>query len=716
MDGPRNTDVLKDLHRDLGRRYQVHGPKITQIWRSLSEAQRTKVLKAGAADGVVLKHSNDISLEGAYKMIPEWNLRDITAPKSDFLLQMLHHRATTSLLDQYHDGFNGRPGDYELIREMMLTKNLRNVKTYTDCWTMFVSDDMYGDSYELFKDKEKSLQAFMPAIKIGACIPQATGELILTRQLYLLQSLTIIIEDILEEGSTTRTQKKLPKKSADVASAALSKLSIQPTPSKLDLPDLHNSALDQKALLADVLNLICTEPVVFEHVVNTWFFSSLELVQDEKGRSLPAHTDRYISAATLEAVHNAVRGAAIWNYMCRLLELFKCCSIKSQQTLILQEISNLCHLEYTRAQTVFRRHVATGTGRKWFKRISNAQDNGNARVGIKGDPESLIRKDPQLHYMLRLCQPETTATKAVHWIRELDEFQKSHPLDRQSLQEREVDALFDLAVIIGFIHSLHPTISIPSFNRKKGQLFVSRSAELEAELNRLKLEIDLTGFAVPIANLLEPGMTEGALKALDQFIVEKTGTKMGFLYQDLVEDCVARLEEQLKTKSEQQAKQQAKASAEFVPLPTEDSQPQEVRVQQRRQKEKTRPTHSTIYEITSQEQASISEESDKATTEPQTFKVKPSTVRVFATLFSRAESRGSITWVDFEAAMADLRFSVMPKFGSVYTFYPPENVAVQRSVTFHRPHKSNIEGYLLLIYGRRLKKVYGWAEQTFTAT
>lgn len=432
---------------------------------------------------------------------------------------------------------------------------------------------------------------------------------------------------------------------------------------------------------------------------------------------MPAHTDRYISAAVLEAVHNAVRGAAIWDYMCRLLELFKSCSIKSQRTIILQEISNLCHLEYTRAQTLFKRHVATGiTGRKWFKRISNAQDNGNARVSIKGDPESLVRKDPQLYYMLRLCQPETTATKAVHWIKQLDEFQKSHPLDREALQAREVDALFDLAVIIGFIHSLAPIISIPSFSKKKGQLFMSRSAEVEAELNRLKLEIDLADFAVPIANLLEPGMTEGALKALDQFIVEKAGTKMGFLYQDLVEDCVARLEEQLKTRSEQQAKQQAKASAEFVPLPTGDPQPQEVRVEQRRQKEKTRPVHSSIYKITSQEQASISEEPNTETPEPQALKVKPSTVQVFATLFSRAESRGSITWVEFEGAMADLGFSVMPKFGSVYTFYPPKSIAVQRSVTFHRPHKPNIEGYLLLMYGRRLKKVYGWGEHTFTAT
>jgi hypothetical protein len=33
-------------------------------------------------------------------------------------------------------------------------------------------------------------------------------------------------------------------------------------------------------------------------------------------------------------------------------------------------------------------------------------------------------------------------------------------------------------------------------------------------------------------------MAEGALNALDQFIIDKIGTKMGFLYQDLIEDYI----------------------------------------------------------------------------------------------------------------------------------------------------------------------------------
>ena len=40
------------------------------------------------------------------------------------------------------------------------------------------------------------------AVEAGFCIPQSTGELILERQLMMLQALNIMVEDILEGGST----------------------------------------------------------------------------------------------------------------------------------------------------------------------------------------------------------------------------------------------------------------------------------------------------------------------------------------------------------------------------------------------------------------------------------------------------------------------------------------------------------------------------------
>ena len=63
--------------------------------------------------------------------------------------------------------------------------------------------------------------------------------------------------------------------------------------------------------------------------------------------------------------------------------------------------------------------------------------------------------------------------------------------------------------------------------------------------------------------------------------------------------------------------------------------------------------------------------------------------------------------------MADLGFSVLPKSGSVYTFFPSESMAVGKSFTTHRPHQSDIEGFAVLRLAKRLETVYGWDENTF---
>jgi hypothetical protein len=136
-------------------------------------------------------------------------------------------------------------------------------------------------------------------------------------------------------------------------------------------------------------------------------------------------------------------------------------------------------------------------------------------------------------------------------------------------------------------------------------------------------------------------------------------------------------------------------------------------VQERSQKEKPRPAHSSVYEIVPQ--AAIPISFDERLRRPQeTFEVKASTFAVFSSLLTTSlAARGSVSWNAFVAAMTDLGFSVVPKVGSIYTFVPSAKVAVQRDLTLHRPHQSCIEGSRLMIYSRRLKRVYGWDDSTF---
>jgi len=374
---------------------------------------------------------------------------------------------------------------------------------------MFIDGKNYGKSVQVKPAHQDEVFAgFATAINAGLFIPYEIGQLVLLRQQYLLQILNVIIEDILEEGSKTRNQKEPPKSDDPTSLAdAVSSLSVAPKPTKVPLSDLAAIASDQRAAHEEYLGLLSSHPVVLAHDVNFTFFSRPELVPDEKGRILPAHTDKYISGAVLDSLHNAVRTAAIWNYLGRLLELLASGPDKVFRPIILQEVSNACHLEYNRAQAAFKRQVQTGTGGKWFKRVSNVSDKaGNALVTMKGNPEELTRSDPQLHYMLRLCHLDTTPPKAVSWIKKLSDLHEAHPSECEKLVEREAQVLFDLVVIIGFIHDLSPAISMPGFSRKKGQMFVSRTQDLNTELNLLKNDVDLLDYAAPIDNLLEPGM------------------------------------------------------------------------------------------------------------------------------------------------------------------------------------------------------------------
>ncbi|KAL1871190.1 hypothetical protein Plec18167_007124 [Paecilomyces lecythidis] len=369
---------------------------------------------------------------------------------------------------------------------------------------------------ELHNDLVRKYSSHAPAIE---SIWRSLGQNKRASCLKAGASLNIIIDDILEADSEDRDRKNRPRKSNKAAAAALGASPDQ----DVALPGLVANARDQHESLEEYLELLSTESAVLAYTVNTWFFSRPELLPGEKGRRLPVHTDKYISPAFFEAIHSAVRGAAVWGYICHLLELLGLYTAdKVYRAILLQEISNVLSMEYERCRELLKRHVQIGTGSKWFKRVSNAYDRaGNARVTMKGNPEQLTRSDPQLHYMLRLCQSETNATKAVPWIKKLSDLYHADQTEREKLTEKEAEILGDLAVIVAFTQDLSSIVSLPSVFRKTGQLFISKYQELDAELNQLGKDIDLRDYVVPISNLQEPSMAEGAMSALNKFIAEK---------------------------------------------------------------------------------------------------------------------------------------------------------------------------------------------------
>lgn len=359
--------------------------------------------------------------------------------------------------------------------------------------------------------------------------------------------------------------------------------------------------------------------------------------------------------------------------------------------------------------------VQSRPGTSHFKRINNAFDkSGNAKVVFRARPEEK-RLDTQLYWTLRLCEPEMDPNKAAEYLTQLNAFHQAHPEDRDSFHERETESLFDLAFIVSFIQDLSAVVRLPSASRKKGQAFISRFEEALDELHALRNDVDLRDFAAPIDHLLEPGMAEGALSALDAFLREKTDASLGQKYGDLMKEAIDDAARQIEQEKAAKAtnKSQPSQPSTFAPRKRPSS---EVISPERRVKQKTRPPHSSAFSLLSSDDEAneAREPADRGSQAQEKLKVSPAGFATFSTLFARSrESRGFVNWTAFESSMAELGFSVFPKFGSVYTFNPPADMGVQRSVTLHRPHQSRLEGRLLLIFSRRLNRAYGWNDQTF---
>lgn len=160
-------------------------------------------MKAGRPGGAVLDHSTDRSLGEVFKLVPEWNLRDTAYSGPEPLLAMFERRAGTSLLEQYCDSsVTGRPGDATVILDMMDRRKLRHAGSFEDSYSLFVDDEDYGLSCKIRgPDREEVFPGFEEAEKGGGLVPRGTGELVMARQFYLLESLNAIVEIILEQGS-----------------------------------------------------------------------------------------------------------------------------------------------------------------------------------------------------------------------------------------------------------------------------------------------------------------------------------------------------------------------------------------------------------------------------------------------------------------------------------------------------------------------------------
>lgn len=695
---------IPELQKDLGRKYRNVGERVEKLWRNFTPEQREKAMRETVGDGKVLKNSRDPGMGGLRRYLPDWNLDDITSTP-EFFLDRLKFRVETNLEQQHFEGVNGGPGDREIIHASVHTIKMAENGQFA---TFLDSGKEYGRWIRPNGAEGRRALHEMAAMS-ALIVPSNEAYLLISRQTTTYLFYNNLIEEILELGSEGKASYASSVKRATKETAnAMAKLDIAPKTLKVSIAEVVTQAIEQKVSSEAYLELLRSEPVVLNHAVNMTKSSRPELVQDDQGRILPNFTDKYISIAFFEVVCNALKAIVTWEYIVRLLRMLEGDGMddKVKRALVVQELSNTCHSEYLRAQATFRRQASHGVAHKIFKRVTTGD---TSKIAIKGQPSDYTVSNPQLHYILRLCHPDTRHTDAAQWIQKLDDHNTRYPDDLQRLSQDQVLAFGDLAIIVSFMHTLSTSLAMVAGSKKLGLLFTGRTAELDTELAEYKAEADFSEQLVPRDNLLEPGAASKALAALDEFLNERAGTSLGSLYGDLLLDCLNDVEKKCSDAKLSLDKASEQQQSNITPR-TEEPKPASFRVEQRREKAKTRPAEEArAYDIT----AIAPTQLEVAAVPAPRLKVKASTASVFNTIFAKAEARGSVSWADFAGAMADLGFSVTPKYGSVFTFHPPKSMGATRSLTLHRPHASEIEGYVLLIFSRRLHKSYDWTAETF---
>lgn len=157
-----------------------------------------------------------------------------------------------------------------------------------------------------------------------------------------------------------------------------------------------------------------------------------------------------------------------------------------------------------------------------------------------------------------------------------------------------------------------------------------------------------------------------------------------------------------------QKKNQGKVESSdfFIPLPSAEDQPRRPKMAANPQEEKTRS------ENTLQREEEDVVESELPLPTPRLLSKR--SLLVFRPMFPETndERKSGIEWNSFSQAMQNARFSSRNGGGSMVIF---EQDNARAKIILHRPHpKPTIDAIMLHPTGKRLKKWFGWARDTFT--
>ncbi|TPX18665.1 uncharacterized protein E0L32_002522 [Thyridium curvatum] len=542
---------VKTLQKDLARRLRLHWPAIEKYWGSLTPRKQKECfdsLLPGLKTG--LKNCRGRTLGGVLRYCSF--AAEVSALKESprRLLDILQHRASTTLLDQYLEGPNGNPGDREFAIQFVLKAPQMGIhlqdcfqKEYKgDTYTFFFDDENFGETRERMQGTDDLEPELQPLLDRGECVSEPFGYLVFERQRSVLRFLLAIVEDILlEAGEQSRctTVSKTPypyQTRRECMSEVLHTHSLTTFANVavysrgfLELQNQHLDNLKHGGYL--------------ELFVRRYFNNHPGLIWDEDGCVMPVLSDRFLSRALFQLWHESLQITAIWRYIHEVLELIVSQPAShGRQECFLSDLSTALQHSYVYHQSRLRKMIQINEAAGYFTRRHGQYDKlGNPVIVMKHNPQDEPECPRRLRCLVDLCRSKTTAPKALELLRDWDEHDDTLPGLDGGLYDEEFEALFDLIVAVVCSHSLHQLLPLPNPHLKREDSFAARFRKLEAEINALECEVDLhlQDFAAPTGNLREPGVAEEARQALDDFMVVKVGSTIQTAYDAIVEECLS---------------------------------------------------------------------------------------------------------------------------------------------------------------------------------
>ncbi|KAM0742447.1 hypothetical protein ACQRIT_002624 [Beauveria bassiana] len=370
---------------------------------------------------------------------------------------------------------------------------------------------------------------------------------------------------------------------------------------------------------------------------------------------------------------------------------------------MLQELANVCHIEYTCARLVLHREVQDYQAQCWFVRVPNALDaKGNARIVMRH--KRLAKQNILLQALLSLARRETTLTKPDEILEvaiigiSIDAFEESHAAEDQAINY--------LLRVAELIKNMPLTFDMPPLSRSLEVMLVAKSHTLKSIMIIAKPHLDIARIMSSIVHpQLEPRVGQEVQRQRDATMEVAAACKSPTTI----------------TKEDSPAQPACKSPT----MTKEDSpaRPASLNKKKKKSKGKSKPESDKPTEPAPKARPLLRRTAltqgvpPTQRVEPPQRKiiVSPSAAQVFATLFDRSELRGGLHWASFEAAMAELNFRITPRQGSSFHFEPPKDLALRSSLTVHRPHGPRIEGFRKLILSQKLARTFGWDAETFVA-